>query len=398
MNPENASALLSKMITPTEVASNSGLEVSSSDSISWFVLRCALFFAPLAVLLAAAAISLSIVGELITPQRILALQQSGPVIWDPMYQPKSASPAYKILGARQRRPEVLALGTSRIYSLRHELLRVAGTRFYNGCVFASPLGGIRQFLEQLPSDHLPHAVILDIDPWWFDEHAQVQPPPDYFRPASQMQILNFAWRNGLYLLTQRWAMLAPRNLIGGGSRLRGSGLRADGSWSTKYRSLDTIPNLLETQLSDVRAGTDERFLRGSPGVSSAAVEEMQRLLNYCSAHHMALIGYMSTYHPSLYEALKRDSMQAYIWQIAPVLAPMFQKAGEAFFDLQDPAVAGCQAGEYLDSFHESEVCTARELIVMARGDSRAAAIIDAGKLEGFLSHRRSEWQLALGRW
>jgi hypothetical protein len=60
--------------------------------------------------------------------------------------------------------------------------------------------------------------------------------------------------------------------------------------------------------------------------------------------------------------------------------------------LQDAAQVGCQDAEYLDLDHESEVCTAKTLLTMARRDSKAGAVIDAGKLGGFLSHRRSEWQ------
>lgn len=189
-------------------------------------------------------------------------------------------------------------------------------------------------------------------------------------------------------------MRSPPNLIGGSAKLNKSGLRGDGSCYLDFRYMDHVPHLLERQLREVREGTDERFLRGSQTVSGKAVEEMQRLLDYCSAHHILLIGYLSTFHPSMYQTLRETPSVAYIWQLAPVLAPRFHKAGAAFFDLQDPAVSGCQAGEFLDSFHESDVCTVKDLIYMARHDSRAANIIDAGKLEGFLDHKRSEWQLA----
>jgi hypothetical protein len=369
-------------------------DISRFESMGWFGLKCALFFAPLLALLTLSAVSLSIVGELTTPEHVLALQRSAPVLFDQMYQPKNTYPAYKLLGARETRPRVLALGTSRIFGLRHEFVRESAAPFYNGYIFSARVGAMRKFLEHLPSDQLPHSVILDIDPWWFDEHAEIQPPPDYFEYPSQMQILDFAWRNGLYLVTQQWAMRAPPNLIGGSARLNKSGLRADGSLYSDFRFLDRVPHLLEKQMNEVREGSDERFPRGSQTVSSAAVEEIQRLLDYCSAHHIQLLGYLSTFHPSMYRTLQQAPRVAYIWQLGSILAPKFQKAGAAFFDLQNPAVPGCQVSEYLDAFHESEVCTAKSLIFMARHDSRVAALIDAEKLEGFLSHRRSEWQLA----
>lgn len=381
------------MVTAPKASFTSSSKTSNSESIARFGVKCALFFAPLAGVLALCAVSLSIVGELTTPEHVLALQKSEPVLFDQMYQPRNSYPAYKLLGTRERHPDVLALGTSRIFSLRNEFVRESGPRFYNGYVFSAPVGAMRQFLERLPSNQLPHVLFLAIDPWWFDEHTQIEPPADYFEHPSQIQVLDFAWRNGLYLWTQRWAIRGPWNLIGGSARLTKSGLKADGSFYADSRYLDRVPNLLERQLEDLRDGTDERFLRGSQNTSGEAVEEMQRLLNYCSAHHILLIGYLPTFHPSMYAALRANPRAAYMWRVAPVLAPRFEKAGALFFDLQDPAGPGCQAGEYLDSFHESGVCTAKTLIAMVRQDPRVGAIVDARKLEGFLSHRRSEWQL-----
>jgi len=157
--------------------------------------------------------------------------------------------------------------------------------------------------------------------------------------------------------------------------------------------LDTIPNLLESEVQHLRDGTDPEFLRGSRGLSCDALEEMQRLLNFCADRHIMLIGYLSSYHPRFYAALRSEPRQDYLWRVAPVLAPLFQKAGASFFDLQDPSAIGCQGGEYLDAVHESEVCMAKALLVMASRDSRSRSLFDTGKLEGFLSHRRSEWQL-----
>ncbi len=361
--------------------------------MSRFALRCVIFFAPLLGLLAFAAVSLNIAGELIDPERVLELQESEPVLYAPMYQPRQVYPRYKLLGAIKRHPEVLAIGSSRILSVRNELVRESGNLFYNAYMFAAPLGSIRQFLEQLPPDRLPRYLILDIDPWWFRQDAQTQPEPDFFQPSSPMQIIDFAWRNGIYCGTQRWTYLAPPTLIGASARMTRAGLRLDGSFSANERFLDSVPNLLESTLKSVRDGTDQHFLNGSPSLSAGAIEETQRLLNYCSAHHVLIIGYISTYHPSLYDTVRKDSRMDFLWRVAPALAQRFHEAGALLFDFQDPARIGCHAGEYLDPIHESEVCTAKELLAMALQDSRVGAVIDAGKLEGFLSHRRSDWQL-----
>ncbi len=356
-------------------------------------MRCALFFAPLLALLAFAVVSLNIDGELMDPARVLQLQQSAPVLYEPMYQPRQVYPGYKLLGTIQRHPEVLVLGSSRILSVRNEFVRQSGNRFYNAYMFGAPLGSIRQFLAQVPPNELPRYLILDVDPWWFSQDRPIQPDPDFFQPSSPMQTIDFAWRNGIYAGTQGWTYSAPPTLIGASARMTRGGLRLDGSYFASKRFLDSVPNLLENTLKMVREGTDPHFLNGSTILYPAAIEEMQRLLNFCAAHHVMVIGYISTYHPSLYDALRHDSRMDFLWRVAPALAPRFQQAGALLFDFQNPASIGCQASEYLDTVHESEVCTARDFLAMARQDSRAKAVIDPGKIEELLSHRRSEWQL-----
>ncbi len=343
-------------------------------------------------MLAFSAVSLRTVGELITPEHVLEVQESGPALYYPLYQPRSVYPGYKLLGTQKRRPDVLALGSSRIFSVRNEFVRESGSQFYNASMMGTvSIGSMRQFLEQLTQ--LPRVLLLDVDPWWFREDARVQPEPDFFRSPSQMQILDFAWRNGIYCGTQRWLLSASSNLIGADARMQGSGLRPDGSFSARQRWLDSVPNLLESELKNLQEGTEEEFRAGSPSLSLDSIGELQRLLNYCSAHRILVIGYLSTYHPVLYEALRHDPRMSYLWRVAPTLAPQFQEAGALLFDFQDPAGIGCRAVEYLDALHESEVCTAKVLIAMAHQNTRAGTVLDAGKLEGFLSHRRSDWQL-----
>jgi hypothetical protein len=360
--------------------------------MSRFGLRCALFFGPLVALLAFSAVSLHTAGELISPERVFELQESTAALYEPMYQPKSVYPTYKLLVTLKRHPDVLALGTSRVFCMRSEFIREPSNRFYNAYIFAAPLGALRQFLEQIPPNQLPRVLFVDIDPWWFRADAEVEPEAEYFRPSSQMQILDFAWRNGIYCGTQRWMYSAPPNFVGASAQLNRAGLEPDGSSTANVRFLDSVPGLLESQVKTVRQGTDFRFRVGSQGLSADAMEEMQRLLNYCSARNIMVIGYLSTYHPALYDALRSDSRMDYLWRVVPALAPRFHEAGALLFDFQNPASVGCQADEYLDAFHESEVCTAKVFLAMAHRDARTDAVLDAGKLEGLLSHRRSAWQ------
>lgn len=370
------------------------LSTSSSESLSGFGLRCALFFAPLVALLALSALSLHITGELMKPADVIKLQESSPVLYYPRYQPKSVYPSYKLAGALRRSPEVLVLGNSRGFSVRSEFVSVPGNLFYNATMFgADAVGVMRQFLERLPQDRLPRFVLLEMDPWWFRSGAPVQPEADYFEASSPIAVLDFAWRNGLWLATQRGTFSAQPALIGLEARGQISGLRSDGSFRAGRRWLDNIPSLLQNQLSDLRNGKGPWSFSGPPEPSREAMEEMERFLTYCSQHGIAVIGYFSAFHPALFDALRNDKRVEFYARIAPALAPLFQRYGAALFDFQDPDSIGCTSGEFLDLFHESEVCTIRDLIAMSSREEKARSILDVKKLEGFLNRRISSWQL-----
>jgi hypothetical protein len=369
---------------------------SSSKSVAGrFVLRCAAFFAPLAAALVFSALSLKMAGELDSPAEVVTIQSSTPALYYPLYQPKSAYPAYKLEGARRRQPSILILGSSRGFSIRGEFARDPHS-LYNATLFgADQVGIMRRFLEHLPQDRLPRTVIWTVDPWWFHSGAVVAPDAKYFEPATRMEILDFAWRNGISWGVHHRFSPGPANLIGANAKLQHSGLRPDGSFQAGERWLDTIPNLLNTQLSDERNQADPWFHPASGEISAPAIDEARRFLAYCKSHGIEVIGYMSTFHPALYAAMRSDPRLDYYWRVGPALAPIFRENGAEFFEFQDPAQIGCAASEYLDAFHESEVCTIRVLLTMSKSSARIRSLFDVENLQRWLDHRTSDWQLGL---
>jgi hypothetical protein len=370
------------------------LSTSSSERLSDLGLRCALFFAPLAAMLALSTFALYFTGELTRPADAVKLQASSPALYYPLYQPKSVYPNYKLAGASRRHSEVLVLGASRGFSVRREFVSVPEDLFYNAAMIGvGVLGIMREFLDRLPQDRLPHVVLLVMDPWWFRKDAPVQPEPDPFEVASPIAVLDFAWRNGLYLATRRGTFSSQPDLIGVDARRQTSGLRPDGSFLAGQRWLDTVPNLLQNQLSGIRNEEGPFFIPGPPDLSREAMEEMERFLTYCSRHGIAVIGYFSPFHPALFDAVRKERRLEYYQRVAPALAPLFHRYGAVLFNFQDPDSIGCTSGEFLDVFHESEVCAIRDLIAISSREEKARSILDVKKLEGFLNRRISAWQL-----
>jgi hypothetical protein len=97
--------------------------------------------------------------------------------------------------------------------------------------------------------------------------------------------------------------------------------------------------------------------------------------------------------PILSPVLALSTFALYYQRVAPALALLFQRYGAALFNFQDPDSIGCTSGEFLDVFHESEVCAIRDLIAISSREEKARSILDVKKLEGFLNRRISIWQL-----
>jgi hypothetical protein len=171
------------------------------------------------------------------------------------------------------------------------------------------------------------------------------------------------------------------------------GLRADGSILTKERWLDAHPGLLESQIDDARKGNGFWFVPGAADPSQAAIRETERLLEYCFAHGIAVAGYFSPFHPDLYEAVKINRSLNYFWKIPEALKPVFEKHHASLADLQDPAVPGCAGDEFLDTQHESDVCSTRVMLALGAHDNRLRQVFRPEMLSKFLEQRKSSWQL-----
>jgi hypothetical protein len=369
------------------------LSISNSESPRRLAALCALFFAPLAALAGFSVIALDLSGELMAPREIVKRQSSSPAIYYPLYQPKSPYPSYKLAAIVARRPEVLVLGDSRGFSIRSEFA-TNPEKFYNGTLIgAGQIGVIRGLLEHLPPDQLPRQAILVIDPWWFRQGVSIDPEDNYFEPASRIEVVNFAWRNGMYLGLRDRLRPQPAEYIGENAYLQHRGLRPDGSFRSVLPWLGNpaeLPQAVKYEIDKVDAWS----AAGHTGMSQESVREMERLLAFCDTHRIRTIGYLSTLHPALYEAARQDPRLNFYWELEQVLIPVFQRHAARFFDLQNASNTGCTKSEYLDLLHESEVCTVRVLKAMAKRDSSINEIFRVAEFDHWLNERRSNWELA----
>ncbi len=81
---------------------------------------------------------------------------------------------YKLELAAAARPEIVALGSSRVLELREEFFRVP---FVNCGGAMNHLNEGRMFLDRLFRLHVPRVIILGLDFWWFSDELH---QPDHY--------------------------------------------------------------------------------------------------------------------------------------------------------------------------------------------------------------------------
>jgi hypothetical protein len=368
---------------------------TNSESLGSFGLRCGLFFAPLVGGFLFMLGQLYPTGDLLTPDQAVARQrESGALYLPDFHRWPQFFARYHLAGVIQRHPEIVIFGSSRVKTMRSDLFRTPASQFNAGLPGTDlATGNWRRFLEKVPPGGLPRYVFIGIDPWWYRTLATVEPSPDFTDAYSSLELVDFAWRRGFWWsIDQLKHPSAPApGYLGVQAMRERLGLRPDGSLSSLRGEGDENAEEVERRLQQGK----RPFLHDSPTLSRRATEEFERFLLYCQERHIHVIGYLSPFKPTHYAAMRREHGIDYFWNVAPALTPLFEHTQNELFDLTDPALPGCADAEFLDGVHESEVCSARVLLAMARRSQVVESLIDVSRLEDLLAHRKSERELGL---
>ncbi len=363
---------------------------TNSEGTKALPFQCSLFFAPIAAALIFTAGMLWHVGELMSPDAVVKMQQRSRIIYLPQFQEwPRFSPGYLLQAVSRRRPEILVFGSSRVKGVGSAFFREPPVVFNAGLPATTvSVGTWRHFLESLPPDYSPRYVLIDLDPWWFRQAAIVQDSSALGQPYSSMDIIDFAWRRGFWWSVDQLrsrAVIDP-GYLGVQAIARHQGVQPDGSF---FLPKNFVPPKMD---AGARAGAWP-WMHDSETLSSSAVHELNRFLSFCERRGIRVVGFMSSFRPEYYAAVQQEPGLRYMRSLKPTLAPLFEQVHGAFFDYLDPASTGCPELGFVDPLHESEVCTVRMLFNMAERNEAVASLVDFGKLKVMLQNRKSDWQL-----
>ena len=295
-----------------------------------------------------------------------------------LYGPKFTNRAHqlKVQGAATVRPEILAIGSSRMNQWRSAMFHPY--RFFNGANTINMQRDYRRFIEDIGYPK-PKVVIFSLDYFTLDDKWDAQ-----YRGQTYDDDMRFA--SGLFLKALRGvmddALDSPRSIIVGqepiystpalglyatrmGNGFRGDGSYQYGSFISKYKGGSVwYPDDCNCQ-DRIKFGRGP-FVFGDE-LSKDRLRELEDFAAYAKTEGIILIGVTSPFHPSVVETLERSTRHS-SWRIfnSRTMSDWFKSRGIIYFNFSRIEAFGGRPDEFVDYFHPSEPAYIRMFLAMLK--------------------------------
>jgi hypothetical protein len=377
--------------------------------------RAFLFCLPLVLLFGVPALLMGLSGEFTAGDTVVARQQTDPqTLLGLAYSDSSVYVKARRLA--QVRPEVLALGNSRVMQFRSELF-LPGVRFYNAGGAVTMVQDYRAYLERLAPADLPRFLLLAADNSFFHPSADGETTIKFHLREQERYVTSHSTPLEIYRAQCRkvWAdLFAGKIELRKVLTLRGSsdrvgmsavchdqGYRADGSY--RYSALDnqvTDPRHRDYQFAHtlglVQRGTG-RFAWGAD-VSEKSLQEFDHFLEFCQEHRIHVVGFSPPHPHAVCAAMQAlGEKYAYTPKVHEALQTRLAARGFEYFDFSDFATVQAPDDEAIDGFHGSERTYLRLFIHMLERGSRLNEVADLPRLRDVLRAATAQDELPYGR-
>jgi hypothetical protein len=352
------------------------------------ILKLCILFFPFAVGIGLAFYVLQRSGELVPVDQVVQVQQNQTqlVLFGLAYSEPTMH--FKLQSTLACRPDVLALGTSRVMQIRAGFFSDE-VAFYNAGGGVDRIEDFRHFLEQIPVGQEPTVLIIALDQNLFNENwdgivgegveGQLlnDRSPVGVVQASWTQVL-YGYYLGKYTLKDLTFSDDSEVRFGLNAVVNQNGFRNDGSYYYGDYILDpTDPTNPDYQFSNtlrrIAEGTS-RFQYGQEPFSGA-IAELAAFLDLSRARNIYVVGFLPPYAHLIYEKMtSMPDQYAYLQKLEPTLRPMFEQRGFGFYDFSDLAWTGASDAETIDGFHASEKAYLRLFIQMVESDQRLSEV------------------------
>lgn len=160
--------------SPDQGHAPSGTPCDERRAIRHFTLRMLAFWAPWLLLFLGLEALLWRVGETWPLERVIHAQELNPHAFFCREAIDQGTFRYKYLQILRRRPEIIALGSSRVMQFRSEMFGRQGPSFYNAGGVIHSIQDLNDLIDRLPRDATPKIAILGIDFWWLNPNVKAE--------------------------------------------------------------------------------------------------------------------------------------------------------------------------------------------------------------------------------
>jgi len=227
---------------------------------------------------------------------------------------------YKLELVRQKHPDIVALGSSKIMSLRHDAFT---TSFVNAGGGMKHLNEGRLFLTEMLSFHIPKILILGVDPVWFNA-AHLEPfdyPEHQYNEADitrEKLLAPFGW---LFVHKISWNRYVDTVLgrflgndyttypnIGFMAIETAKGFNEDGArfYGSRYRGEESDFNDVHFGFTQMRLNQRCCEFESTSQVDPQRYQELMDILKLCDQFHIKIVLFLTPAAPSI-DRQMRDS-------------------------------------------------------------------------------------------
>lgn len=368
--------------------------------------KVAIFLLPVGLLFAfpAAVFLLAREGYLIQTAVRLQIEQPLILVGRAYTDADNTAKFYKTLLVQAKKPEVIALGSSRTMEFREEFFANPDS-FVNASFSAANIGQIEEFVGALSVQNGVKVLLLGLDHRIFRPDyvppGAVQDPPTIQKFLSDFFAYDWRWiyydyARGRFSFIDLLTRNRNSGNIGLTALIQGDGYRGDGSYS--YRSKLSDPDrsgLLENSINDTIAAlkSDRNSFEYGPDISRPALESLDRTLTLAKDRDITVIGFLPPYAPALYQEMLSvdDEYRETLFELPEVLRTIFGKYGFRVYEFSDARVLGDTGEEYLDVDHPTDKLDLRMLTYMAKGTPALRAYVDINSAESLLERTDADF-------
>lgn len=309
-----------------------------------------------------------------------------------------------------RKPEILALGNSRVGEFRDVFFNSPDT-FYNATGAIGAVSDFKNFLEAVGLYH-PKILIINMDHYYFNpdqakNNVVVRPNPfttssrwsdiaveAFFRNGGWWKIYDDYRKHKFTLVDLFTRSFQQEKSIGLRAIAEHTGAQYDGSdyygktihspelQSATLRSIHTLAESISPQFGDWYGSS----------ISQDALAQLQTLLSYCKERNIFVIGFLPPIAHEEYvriQSFPDASYSSVRANLASTIEKMYGTYGFEFYDLSDISQLGSSDAEMIDAKHGSEKMFARIALLMASNNAILSSYINTPLLRTRLQNATS---------